>query len=264
MLLSLKKLLPIWFKFPFWYLFKSPQRQFGMGSFLRDTVGIFRYIKVNIFPQPNLKPISICIAIKDRDYELQNYVLQSLKKIDNPSLLELCIFDCGSHNAAILESSIHGSFNGKLKFKSVQMKFERAYALNQAAAMAENEILFFTDVDFEIPKAIVQLANNYTFNKYMWFPIVFYLYKGKDRCIKKENGEWMVWGGKGVFACYKNTFEALGKLNEQFKTWGGEDEEFWLRCHEAKKIIIRNKEKQLIHQWHPSSNEKYIKLAQEA
>ncbi len=262
MFAAIKKIIPVGFKYPFWYVFKAPQRKFGIGSIGRDLLGILRYLCAQIYKTSPLKPISICIGIKDRNIELQTHVLNSLKHIANPELVELCIFDCGSEDSATLSTIIQANTTVKLKFHSVQMNFERAFALNQAAAMAQNELLFFTDVDFEIPRNIVELVNKYTQFNTMWFPIVFYLYKNKEKTIRKTNGEWMIWGGKGLFACSKNTFLTLGQLNEEFKTWGAEDEAFWLKCHASQKIIIRNKEKSLIHQWHPSFNEKYRKLAQ--
>lgn len=262
MFAAIKKIIPVGFKYPFWYVFKAPQRKFGIGSIGRDLLGILRYYFAQFYKPSPLKTISICIGIKDRTFELQTYVLKSLKYIANPELVELCIFDCGSEDSATLSTIIQANTTVKLKFHATQMNFERAYALNQAAVMAENECLFFTDVDFEIPKNIVELVNKYTQFNSMWFPIVFYLYKDKDKTISKKNGEWMIWGGKGLFACYKKTFFEVGRLDEHFKSWGGEDEAFWLNCHASKKIIIRNKEKSLMHQWHPSFNEKYRKLAQ--
>lgn len=262
MFAAIKKSLPVGVKYPFWYIFKAPQRKFGIGSIARDLLGILRYLYVQFYSPSPLKPISICIGIKDRNNELQTHVLNSLKHITNPELVELCVFDCGTEDNTTLTDIIQSNSPVKLKFHSKHMNFERAYALNQAAAMADNELLFFSDVDFEIPENIVVLVNKYTQFNSMWFPIVFYLYKNKSKTICKTNGEWMIWGGKGLFACYKKTFLALGQLDEKYKTWGAEDEAFWLKCHASKKIIIRNKEKSLMHHWHLSYNEKYRKLVQ--
>jgi predicted glycosyltransferase involved in capsule biosynthesis len=70
----------------------------------------------------------------------------------------------------------------------------------------------------------------------------------------------MLWGGKGILACNKKAFTQLGGLDEKFITWGGEDEEFYLRCYAAKMKVIRSKENQLLHHWHPSFNPKYKNL----
>lgn len=262
MLKAVKKFIPLYLKYPFWYVLKAPQRQFGMGSIYRDFKGMFIYLLASILPI-KLKPISICIGIQNRTLELENYVLKSLEKVLHPTLLEISLFDCGSENAEMLPNIISNKYAGDFQFQTENIPFERAYALNKAAENAKHELLFFCDIDFEIPKNIVSLVNRYTLFNCMWFPIVFYLYKNKPAFAKTANGEWMLWGGKGIFACQKKQFFQLGKLNEQFKTWGGEDEEFWLRCHAKQQVIIRNKATYLLHQWHPSKNEKYRKLAQQ-
>jgi glycosyltransferase involved in cell wall biosynthesis len=258
---AFKKTIPLALKYPFWYLFKAPQRQFGLSSIYRDFKGIFWFLIGSKFPV-KLKPISICLALKNRNKELENIVLKSLESIENPNLLELSIFDCGTEDKEELERLCQSNKTIQIKLHVENRNFERTYAINKAVENAKHPLIFVTDVDFGIPSNIVSLVNQYTRRNYMWFPIVFYLYKDKEAIIKKGNGEWMIWGGKGLFACQKSSFYMLGKLNENFKNWGSEDEEFWLRCHEKKQCIIRNKAPYLLHHWHPSFNDKYNKLVQ--
>jgi hypothetical protein len=256
---SIKNKLPISIKFPFWYLFKSPQRQFGIGTIFRDLKGIVWYLIANKIPLKT-KPISICIAIKNRNYELLNYVFKSLEKVEHPESIELSIFDFGTTENEPLLKLINTHQKYQIKFHSEIRDFERAYGINKAVEQSTHEFIFVSDVDFEIPVNIVKLVNQYTHLNIVWFPIVFYLFKDKKPIINKMNGEWMIWGGKGIFASKKSIFNAVGKLDEKYKTWGSEDEEFWLRCHAKKMVILRNKAPYLIHRWHPSLNEKYHKL----
>ena len=258
---TFKKKIPLLIIYPFWYLFKAPQRQFGIGSVYRDLIGILWFLIGAKIPV-QLKPISICIAIKNRNEELENLILKSLEKVENPGLIELSIFDAGTEKMLQLNELIKAKQKFQIQFNAENKNFERAYGINKAVEQSQHELLFVCDVDFEIPSNIVKLVNQYTQWNMCWFPIVFYLYKDKNPIVNKTNGEWMIWGGKGIFASTKSNFDAIGKLNEEFKNWGSEDEEFWLRCHANKKIIIRNKAPYLIHRWHPSFNEKYRKLTQ--
>jgi hypothetical protein len=70
----------------------------------------------------------------------------------------------------------------------------------------------------------------------------------------------MLYGGKGIVGCYKKDYEKVGCLDEQFTSWGGEDEAFYLNCYASKMNIIRTRENQLLHHWHPSFNPKFKKL----
>ncbi len=256
----MKRIVPNWIKFSLWWLFKSPQRKLGWFTLTNDLIGLFRYL-IEQTPFKN-KPhsVSICVGIYNRQETFLQHFLPSLTNCLNQELIELSIFDCGSVNHDDFKKQVALGFNGKLVFNSESHPFARAFAFNRAVKQATHDLIFLCDADFSLPKKIVQLCSSYTKNGEFWFPIVYYLYKNKPAKYAKGNGEWMLWGGKGLLACNKKSYLDLGGLNEEFKTWGGEDEDFWLNCHASKKVIIRTKEKELLHHWHASHNLKYKKL----
>jgi len=255
-----KAWLPNSIKFPLWWIFKSPQRTLGYGTLWRDLQGIALYLfrKYVFSVQP--KPISICVGIYNRSEIFLQHFIPSLAQCQHAELIELSVFDCGSTDIPNLQQRIQEVYKGKLIFRSEPIPFTRAKSFNEAVSQASNELIFICDADFSLPFNLVQLCSNYTQVNTCWFPIVFYLYKNKAPFYHASHGEWMLWGGKGILACYKKAFTQLGGLDEKFITWGGEDEEFYMRCYAAKMKVIRSKENQLLHHWHPSFNPKYKNL----
>jgi len=191
---------------------------------------------------------------------LNSKLISSLNKCINSDLIELSIFDCGSNDVTSLESQIKTNWKGKLVFKSEKTPFSRAYSFNNSVKQCTNDIIFICDADFSVPKNIVALCNKYSIGKMIWFPIVFYLYKNKPEEFSKKNGEWMIWGGKGLLACKKKHFFEVGMLDEKYKSWGYEDEELWLRFYKKGYWVFRTKNNELLHHWHPSLNSKYQKI----
>jgi len=255
--MAFKSKLPQWIKYPLWWVFKAPQRRFGVQSLLLDLKGIaLRYFPIKPKPQR----LSICVGLYNRSDIFLKHFLPSLAKCSNAPLIELSVFDCGSNDCVSLEAEIRARYQGNFVFTSESHTFSRSFAINKAVQQCSNELIFLCDADFSLPENIVELCTNNSRNNSFWFPIVFYLYKNKAAVFNSKNGEWMLWGGKGLVACSKSNFEDVGALNEAFTEWGREDEEFWLRCHQHKKIVIRNKCKGLLHHWHPSLNPKYKKL----
>ncbi len=255
--MAFKSKLPQWIKYPLWWVFKAPQRKYGFYTVISDLLALVR--TVNPF-KPELTTISICVGLYNRSETFLQYFLPSIAQCENAQLIELSVFDCGSEDAVQLEQEIRLRFAGKVIFKSESHPFSRAFAFNKAVRQSSSELVFLCDADFSIPRDIVALCNNNTRNKAFWFPIVFYLYKNKPEHFSPKNGEWMLWGGKGLVVCPKDAFERVGALNEDFTKWGGEDEEFWLRCYKFKQMVLRTKCKDLLHHWHPSLNPKYKKL----
>jgi glycosyltransferase involved in cell wall biosynthesis len=256
----MKRYLPNSIKYPLWWLLKSPQRALGFGTVIRDIKGLF-YILLSYNPiKSKPKPISICVGIKDRSQQFISHFLPSLNSCLYLSMVELSVFDCGSTDVPNLQQEIQSVFKGKLIFRSEPKPFERSHSFNQAIRQSTHDIIFVCDADFSLPPNLVQACNDFTRFNSFWFPIVFYLYKNRKPLYGKRNGEWMLWGGKGIFASNRKDFEAVGGLDETYKTWGGEDEEFWLRCHSKQYCILRSREPQLLHHWHPSLNPKYKKI----
>ncbi len=256
----MKNWIPNHLKFPFWWVFKSPQRSLGFITLWTDLKGIAHFIWRKYFIAVPPKPLSICVGIYNRSELFLNHFIPSLAQCDHPELIELSIFDCGSNDTSVLKEQIQKRFKGSLKFSSEIIPFTRSRSFNKAVKQASNQVVFLCDADFSLPKDLVQKCSNYTAPNTCWFPIVFYLYKNKPQYYHPTHGEWMQWGGKGIVACYKKDFEMLGCLNEDFTSWGGEDEEFYLRCYANHMKVIRYREKELLHHWHPSLNPKYKKL----
>lgn len=257
-----KAIIPSKYKFPLWFLLKSPQRKLGYQTLWQDMKGIALFCVMRFWPWMPMQPISICVGLKNRSPLFLDKFVDSLAKCKNQKLIELSVFDCGSDDIEDLEAKIRERFSGKLVFRQEEMPFSRAASFNKAVIQSHNELIFICDADFSIPKQIVSMVNRYTLFHAVWFPIVFYLFKNKPEVFGKENGEWMQWGGKGILACQKSDFLKVGMLDERFVEWGGEDEELWLRFYRNGYAIIRNREKQLLHHWHPSHNPKYKKLAE--
>lgn len=256
----MKSRLPNSIKFPLWWIFKSPQRSFGWLTLWQDLAGLFRVFYRKNFVSASLKPISICVGIYNRSDLFLAHFVPSLSQCAHQNLIELSVFDCGSTDMPNLKARIQEIYKGPLIFRSEPTNFTRSSSFNNAVKQANNELLFICDADFSLPKNLVQLIANYTSAHTFWFPIVFYLYKNKPAAFHPNNGEWMLYGGKGILACYKNDYEKAGCLDEQFTSWGGEDEAFYLSCYAAKMKIIRTREKHLLHHWHPSFNPKFKKL----
>ncbi len=256
----MKSYLPNSIKFPLWWLVKSPQRALGIGTLFRDLKGLFYILLAQTPFKPKPQPISICVGILNRSSQFLTHFLPSLNQCEHLHLIELSVFDCGSTDVQNLQQEIQSIFKGKLIFRSEPRPFARSYAFNQAIRQSTRELIFVCDADFSLPMRLVQTVSALTRNNSFWFPIVFYLYKNRQPLYGKRNGEWMLWGGKGVFASTRKAFEELGALDESYTTWGGEDEEFWLRCHAKGQCVIRTREKQLLHHWHPSLNPKYKKI----
>ncbi|MDZ4668224.1 MAG: galactosyltransferase-related protein [bacterium] len=256
----MKSYLPNFIKFLPWWLLKSPQRKLGITTLWRDFVGLFYWLIEQTPFKAEPTTISICVGLYNRSSVFLEHFMPSLFLCQNQHLIELSIFDCGSTDEPILLQKIQAQFKGKIVFRSEPSPFARSYAFNQAVAQSTHSTLFLCDADFSLPKELVQTVSGYTRFNSFWFPIVFYLYKNKPALYAKGNGEWMIWGGKGILAAKRRAFVELGKLDESFVTWGGEDEEFWLRCHAHGHCVIRTRERNLLHHWHPSLNAKYKKI----
>ncbi len=259
-MINLKTHIPNRIKFPFWFVFKSPQRKLGWYTLWLDLKGIFLLLFYSVFRFYRLEPISICVGLYNRNDSFLSAFLPSLCKCRFPELIELSVYDCGSEDIEKLRVEIQKTFKGKWVLNSETVPFSRAFSLNKAVSQSSNQKLFICDADFSIPENIVSLCKRYTIGRTAWFPIVFYLYKNKPTQFAKKNGEWMIWGGKGVLACNRKHFVEAGQFNENYKTWGYEDEDLWLRFYKAGISVIRTRCKALLHHWHPSLNPKYIKL----
>ncbi len=257
----LKTLLPAFIKYPLWFIFKSPQRKLGWYTLWLDMMTYLNVYFINpLSKKKSPEPISICVGIYNRSEVFINHFIKSLAQCKNQHLIELSVIDFGSTDIDNLRTEIEKTFNGKLVFNTITGSFTRAVAFNQAVNQCSYEKIFICDADFSLPLDIVDQCNRFTKGKLVWFPIVFYLYKNKPEVFGRKNGEWMIWGGKGILACNKSHFMQVGKLDERFTDWGYEDEELWQRFYVNRFFIIRTKCSNLLHHWHTSHNPKYKKL----
>jgi glycosyltransferase involved in cell wall biosynthesis len=257
----IKRLIPNSLKYPFWWLFKSPQRKLGWFTLSTDLRGLFLFLRAHMI-SPALHPVSICTGIYNRSPLYLAHFLESINRAKHAELIELSVFDCGSTDIADLEAAISQQWKGKLVFAGEPVKFSRAYSFNHAVKQATNEIVFLCDADMSVPQDIVELCNRYTGRRSVWYPIVFYLLRGKQPAHSTKSGHWMQYGGKGMLACTKKSFIEVGMLDESFTEWGREDDELWERFMKQGYSVIRNRQNGLFHHWHPSFNPKYRDMAE--
>lgn len=253
---KIKKIIPPSIKYILWYIFKSEQRKISKFSLFRDLYGIFVHFNIRFAKNTKLRPITVCTGLYNRSDNFINSLLKSLNECDHKDLINISIFDCSSNDIDNLENKIKNNWNSGLIFKKEKIKFSRALAFNNAVKFAKTELIFLCDADMSVPKDLIQTINYLVKKNRVWIPCVFYLNKGFKNDPLYKNGEWML-EGKGMVACLKSDFLKIGCLNESYTEWGGEDTELWERFHKSKFIVIRNKQKNLIHNWHESHNPKY-------
>jgi hypothetical protein len=254
---KIKHIIPIKLKFPFWFVFKAPQRKLGRHTLTNDLKGIGIFIFRTVFPKKHLIPVSICTGIYNRSDNYINRLLKSINEADHKDMIELSIVDCHSADIDSLEKSIRERWSGKIVFSSDNQAFARSRTFNKAVAQSAYPIVFICDADLSVPPDIVQLCNNYVAPGRTWYPIYFFLFNKRPLKVHKDNGIWEQYGSKGMFACLKSDFNTIGGLNEQYLTWGHEDTELWERFHREGYTIIRNQQANFVHYWHNTFNPKY-------
>ena len=256
----IKSAIPNQWKYPLWYIFKAPQRLIGWYTLLTDLRGLLIYAFRAVFPATRLQQVSICTGLYNRS---DNYIEQLVKSITMASsneLIELSVFDCGSSDTTNLEEKIRQHWSGKLVFRSEATPFARSYAFNKAVDQASSTIVFVCDADLWLPRNIVTLCNQFTGLKRAWYPIYFFLYRGKPAIVAEQNGEWEQYASRGMFACLKADFEKVGRLDERYKVWGEEDVELWGRFHQHHFTVIRNRQRGMYHHWHQTFNTKFMHM----
>jgi glycosyltransferase involved in cell wall biosynthesis len=257
MLKKIKAFIPNSWKYPLWWLFRSPQRKFGWKTLWKDIYALTAFCFYRFFRFKKLKPVTICTGIYNRTDTYLKGFINSINKAQHKDLIELSVFDCGSIDVVDLEREIRQHWKGKMQFGMEKRKFTRTFSFNKAVEQCTSDIIFICDADMTVPEDIVAICNHYTSHRLVWYPIVFYVEKDMPPIISKDYGHWMQDGGKGMLACRKQEFMKVGRLNESFTEWGREDDELWERFMKAGYAIIRNRQDGLIHNWHPSNNPKY-------
>lgn len=256
---QLKSRIPNNWKYPLWYILKAPQRKISSSSLFYDILGIGIYCFYKLVPLSvkRLKPISICTGTYNRSEHYIHRLVTSINQCEHPELIELSVCDCHSDDIPQFEETLRKYWKGALKFETIDRPFSRAVSFNRAVAQSTHSISFICDADMTLPQNIVSLCNAYTAKRRVWYPVYFFIYKNKPAVAKRENGEWELYGSKGMLSVLKEDWEYIGGLNEKYTTWGEEDTELWQRFHQHHFTIIRNKQKDFFHHWHDSFNPKY-------
>jgi len=251
----MKKFIPRRFKHLLWFIFKAPQRGFSKGSLWRDFKG-FLVLNFALTKTP-LSPITICTGIYNRSDPFLNILIKSLNKCKNRDLITISVCDCGSNDTEDLLTEIKKHWDGNLVYKSIAEPFSRSKSINISVKNAPSQLVFICDADMSVPENLVRIMNRFVTIKRAWFPICFFLFNSNKIGPEDPKGEWKEYDATGMLGCIKSDFLSIGGLNETFTTWGKEDTELWTRFHKQKFVIIRNKQKGLIHHWHKTHNPKY-------
>ncbi|MDQ3072792.1 MAG: galactosyltransferase-related protein, partial [Bacteroidota bacterium] len=243
--LSIKKVL--------WYIFKSPQRELGVVRSINIEVQgwISLLASKYLHPHKKLLAVSICTGLKNRSDNYISYVLESANKMENKTLLELCIFDCYSTDIPDLEAKIKKTWSGKVKFETMECEFTRSFTFNKAIALATSPLIFACDADMLLPYDLVNQCNKHVTNKTVWFPVCFNLKKNRPASVHPNNGAWLTIG-TGMFASYKWQFDKIGGFDTSFVTWGGEDWDVYRRFWKGGFMPYRSMLIGLFHNYHPS------------
>jgi glycosyltransferase involved in cell wall biosynthesis len=229
-------------------------------SLVNDWWGILLLLWYRLFPKRPLRPVSICTGIYNRSDNYLNQFLPSVLKAQHRELIELSVVDCHSTDIDNLEAAIQSNWKGSLLFNTTQKPFSRSTIFNKAVSQASHSIVFICDADMSVPENIVELCNNYTGKRRVWYPIIYFLFKDKPAKIGQGNGVWEEYSAKGMVACLKENFKAIGGINEQYTSWGAEDYELWERFYQNGFVVISNKQKGMFHHWHTTLNKKYAHL----
>lgn len=148
-----------------------------------------------------------------------------------------------------------------------KLPYNRSWAFNEGAKIAEGKLLIFHDNDLLIPKDYVRgcytvMQNGYEVINLKRF--IFYLTEKhskktfeREQLIMDTPPEWIMQNatGGGSIAIKRHSFFEIGGFDEEFVGWGGEDDEFWERAQTLKVWPFGSFP--LIHLWHPAQTEKY-------
>jgi len=238
---SIKQYIPKRLKNFLWFLLKSPQRKWiGYSSIFTDLRG---YLSV-VFKRREYARISVCVGVKNRSYNLVEYVVRSLNKCEFRGMIELSVYDCGSDDLPDLGAVLSRAWKGNLIYKRVEQDFARSVAFNAAVEQATGPYILVCDADMSIPSDILSKVCRYCSPYSAWFPKVWY--------SGERGGGRLYTESTGMFAARKVDFMKTGGYDERIREWGKED---WLLYFEFYKKGIacrRTEEPEFIHHYHPS------------
>lgn len=203
--------------------------------------------------------LSICVTIKNRAAVSHNskvhplftrfiecYILAT-KHLTVPT--ELIISDWGSTDKPI-GWTVQRLANTSDSLTIVRMPgdapFSRGEGLNVCARWARYPVLFFMDADMIFTYKVLQHALDAARVHKAYFPICW-----SFNDAAHTRGSWRV-NGHGIVAVSDDIYHQANKWDE-YKQWGSEDLHFFERTSKLVPIV-RNKETELRHQWHPQLN----------
>lgn len=203
---------------------------------------------------------SICSTIKNRSvvetehgvrYLFKNFLLSIQQSFYKSNLeLELVLCDFQSTDVDDLHSYTSSILDNKdidIKVITLQQKFNRGLGCNTAIEASMHDHILLLDVDMKFDENLFEnFIHHVCQNKNAYFPICYTF----ENDPTENEGFWLD-TGYGNFGILKKSWLDAGKI-PQYNEWGQEDLHFYkkLKCHK-----VRDKCKNLIHQWHPSSIE---------
>lgn len=145
----------------------------------------------------------------------------------------------------------------KVEFLPGTGEFSRAAALELGASrFANDELLFFVDVDMAFDGGVVRRIRSHTHRgRSVYFPIVFsqydpaYVGKASPRVAPGE-GYWRQFGF-GIVSIYLSDLAAVGGLDVSIRGWGKEDVDLFDRVVASNLTVVRAPDPGLVHVFHP-------------
>ena len=202
--------------------------------------------------------LSICITVKNRSrMTLENgkvlylfpdcidSVVNSIKTRDD---IEIIICDWHSTDLP-LDEWIHDKLRGiNYKIISTPGEFHRGTGRNVAANNAIGEILFFLDADMLLTKEVLLKAIENGMDK-IYIPHCFYF-------INEDHSKGFWCSGKGNLVMPNNIFKKTEgwPCPPKYNLHYDEDQQFYSNLEASKFPIVRIKEKDFYHPYHPGKS----------
>ena len=116
-------------------------------------------------------------------------------------------------------------------------------------------LVFFVDIDIILTEKTLLSGATLTVPGQVYFPIFFSIFAPKCRVqqrVSENNGFWRIYSTGMVFI-FKADYERTAGFDLSIDSWGQEDLRFTEAVISAKLKVIRAKDQDLIHPWHPKN-----------
>ncbi|OXU25276.1 hypothetical protein TSAR_010871 [Trichomalopsis sarcophagae] len=199
---------------------------------------------------------------------LANYERVCLSAGQRTELLVI-LYPSHEDDASIMKS-IERLDRNKVRLVQGTGKFSRARALDQGAALLnDDDLMFFVDVDISFDvEALARIRRNTIRSKRIYFPVVFSQYdprivygtRGPPETpdISPLSGFWRLFGF-GIVAMYKSDYEAIGRFDLTIEGWGKEDVDLFEKAVKSSLQVFRAPDLGLVHVYHGVSCDKSLK-----